>query len=76
MDRERYSRLSAEKRHAKITNSLQNRQMRNMNKQGIGNLNFKSVKLHAKHSLVLFNFRRSAYHPGGPPFLAKYSYTG
>ncbi|KAG2641426.1 hypothetical protein PVAP13_2KG251000 [Panicum virgatum] len=34
MDMERYSRLSAEKRHAKITNSLQNRQMRNMNKQG------------------------------------------
>jgi len=34
MDRERYSRLSAEKRHAKITKSIQNRLMRNMNKQG------------------------------------------
>jgi len=39
MDRERYSRLSAEKRHAKITKSIQNRLTRNMNKQGIGNLN-------------------------------------
>ena len=53
MDRERYSRLSAEKRHAKITKSIQNRLMKNIDKQGIGNLNFKPLKLHAKHSLVL-----------------------
>jgi len=53
MDREQYRRLSAEKKQAKIAKSLENRLLRNLNKQGIvGNIKIKTVKRHAKLSCI------------------------
>jgi len=45
MDREQYRRLSAEKKQAKIAKSLENRLLRNLNKQGIvGNIKINCEK--------------------------------